>query len=63
MANASRCVASQEDGMRCPEPETTPDPERGGRVCWRYDLERWRGFCWTDEDEITITPAEGEEDA
>jgi hypothetical protein len=32
----------------------------GGR--WR-PYERWRRFCWTDEDEITITPAEGEEDA
>jgi hypothetical protein len=32
---------------------------RGGR--WR-PYERWRRFCWTDEDEITMIPAQGKED-
>jgi hypothetical protein len=51
------CLAEAADGTRCREPGTVPDPQHGGLVCWRHDPERWRRFCW-DEDDITLTQAD-----
>jgi hypothetical protein len=56
------CIAYRDDGTLCREPATILDPQRGGMVCWQHDPERWRRFCWTEEDAegLTITGPDGE---
>jgi hypothetical protein len=58
---APTCIAYRDDGSLCREEATILDSEWGGMVCRLHDPERWRRFCWTEEDAegMTLTTADG----